>query len=221
MTATTGPAAEESSIPRWAAFFSAHLTNVPLVVILRTVSPKEAVTAARAAWAAGVDLVEVTVEREAGLAALEAVISVAPQDRPVGAGTLTTPGRLHQANDLGARFGVAPGLDTDTVAAADERKMPFLPGVATPTEAGRALRLGISVVKAFPASSLGPDWIRALAGPYPGLRVVATGGITAHSAAEFLRAGVIGVGIGRSITEGGGLETLLRELAPDGTERAE
>jgi 2-dehydro-3-deoxyphosphogluconate aldolase/(4S)-4-hydroxy-2-oxoglutarate aldolase len=196
----------------WADFFAEGLSPVPLMLILRGASPDDAVAAARQAWSAGVRLVEVTLESESGLPALEAVVRAAEGRFPVGAGTLTTPERLRRAVDAGARFGVAPGLDPDTVAAAERLGVPFLPGVATPTEAGLALRLGVTAVKAFPASILGPAWISALAGPFPELRVVATGGVDAGSAPEYLRAGALGVGVGSSLASGGALAELVPAL---------
>lgn len=198
----------------WEAFFNTEFARVPVVVILRGASPDEAVAAARRAWESGVRLVEVTLESDSGLPALEAVVDAAPDGLPVGAGTVDTPEQLARAADAGARFGVAPGLNPETVRAAERHGVPFLPGVATPSEAGDALRMGLTTVKAFPASSLGPEWVRALAGPYPRLGMVATGGVTTETAPAFLRAGAVGVGMGRSVTEQGGLDALVREIAP-------
>lgn len=207
----------EAGADGWSAFFAAELARVPLVLILRGLCTQDAVATARTAWQAGVRLVEVTLETDHGLPALEAVVDAAPDGIAVGAGTLTTPERLAMAADAGARFGVAPGLDTDTVLAAERRGIPFLPGIATPTEAGQALRLGVSTVKAFPASTLGPGWVAALAGPFPTLRVIATGGVTAASAPAFLDAGALGVGVGKSLADGD-LPAFVAELssrAPD------
>lgn len=212
----SAPPQAETAPERSAAFFASELERVPLVVILRGLPPAEAVATARHAWAAGVRLVEVTLETPAGLPALEAVVQAAPDGYPVGAGTVTTPRELEQGIEAGARFAIAPGLDTDTVAAAGERHMPFLPGIATPTEAGHALRLGVSTVKVFPAASLGTGWISALSGPFPSLRMVATGGVTAQAAPEFLRAGAIGVGVGRSVAAEGGLDELVRAVSSAG-----
>lgn len=209
---TTVTTTRDGSIPTWAGFFRDGLTPVPLVLILRGATPDEAVEAARAAWRAGVRLVEVTQESDAGLPALEAVVRAAEGRHPVGAGTVTSPALLRRAVDAGARFGVAPDLHPDTVAEADRLGVPFLPGVATPTEAGQALRLGVTTVKAFPANVLGPAWVAALAGPFPELRVVATGGVDAASAPEFLRAGAVGVGVGRSLASGDALAGFVAAL---------
>ncbi|SNR49215.1 2-keto-3-deoxy-phosphogluconate aldolase [Haloechinothrix alba] len=209
MDPTMTPATEP--VPDWTGFFAGHLDPVPLVVILRGLSERDAVAAAHEAWDAGVRLVEVTLESEGGPGVLDAVVRAAPEGLPVGAGTVTTPERLDTAAEAGARFAVAPGLDPDTVAAAGHRGMPFLPGIATPTEAGQALRLGVATVKAFPASTLGPDWVRALAGPFPELRVLVTGGVTIDTAPAFLRAGAAGIGVGGAFT-GGGLAGLVRTV---------
>lgn len=193
-------------------FFADALRRAPVMAILRGMAPDDAVAAASVAWDAGVGLVEVTIETEDALPALAAVVRAAPQGIPVGAGTVTTPDRLAAAVEAGASFGVAPGLDADTVLAARERDIPFLPGVATPTEVGQALRLGISTVKVFPAATLGPAWLRAMAGPFPGLGMVATGGVTAATAPEYLEAGALAVGVGGSVTPGGRLAAVLEAV---------
>lgn len=198
--------------PTVTTFFADALRRAPIMAILRGMPPDDAVTAATAAWDAGVGLVEVTIETEDALPVLAAVVRAAPQGIPVGAGTVTTPDRLAAAVEAGASFGVAPGLDADTVFAARERDIPFLPGVATPTEVGQALRLGISTVKVFPAATLGPTWLRAMAGPFPGLGMVATGGVTAATAPEYLKAGALAVGVGGSVTPGGRLTAVLEAV---------
>lgn len=209
---TTSSATRHYPIDTWPDFFATHLATVPLVVILRGLPPEEALATARTAWAAGVRLVEVTVEGEHGLAGVAALAQAAPAGVPVGAGTVTTPQRLFQAVEAGADFGVAPGLDPDTIQAADQRGVPFLPGVATPTEAGHALRLGVSTIKAFPASVLGPEWVKALSGPFPELRVVTTGGVTASTAPDFLAAGAHGVGVGQAAASAEALPPLVEAV---------
>jgi 2-dehydro-3-deoxyphosphogluconate aldolase/(4S)-4-hydroxy-2-oxoglutarate aldolase len=153
-TRDSGPGAEPFA--HWAEFFARALSEVPLVAILRGLGADEAVRAAREAWDAGVPLVEVTVERPEGVDALRAVVEAAPEGHTVGAGTVTTPERLDLARKAGARFAIAPGLDDDTVRSAQEHDLPFLPGVATPSEAARALALGVNTVKVFPASVWAP-----------------------------------------------------------------
>lgn len=196
----------------WGDYFAEQLGKLPLMVILRGVAPDDAVATARAAWDAGVDLVEVTIERPEGVEALAAIVRDGGSQRTVGAGTLTTPERVRTAHEAGAAFGVAPGLDDDTVRAAADLGMPFLPGVATASEVTRAAGWGMTAVKAFPASTLGPGWISAMAGPFPELQVVATGGVNAGNAPDYLAAGALAVGMGGAVTQGGGLAELARAL---------
>lgn len=194
---------QKRPIAEWTDFFVTALAEVPLVAIMRHVEPDEAVAIARECWDHGIRLVEVTVERPEGVEALCAVVDAAGGRSPVGAGTVTAPERLRTALDAGASFAVAPDLDEETVRAADREGVPMLPGVFSPSEVGRAVRMGVTTVKAFPSSVLGPEWVSAIAGPFPELRVVNTGGVTAELAPRLLDAGALGVGIGAALLADG------------------
>lgn len=203
-TQRTNRPSQQTELPTpWTEFFGHHLQEVPIIAILRGMEPDAAVEFACAAWDAGVRLVEVTLERQGAAESLQAVVEAAPHGTPVGAGTVTTPQRLELALQRGAAFAIAPGLDAATVECAQQHNVPFLPGIATPSEAGHALRLGITTVKAFPAAGLGTHWIAAMADPFPELRVIATGGVNAANAATFLAAGAVGVGLGSSLRKDG------------------
>ncbi|GAB6987261.1 2-dehydro-3-deoxy-6-phosphogalactonate aldolase [Nocardioides pyridinolyticus] len=175
---------------------------VPLrtVSILRGFGPERSRDHAEECWAAGMDLVEVPVQGEAGWASLQAVAEVAG-GRRFGAGTVLTPGDARRAIDLGATVIISPGVDPEVVDVAVEAGAVPLPGVLTPSEVGTAVRHAVRTVKLFPASVVGPDWLPALRGPFPGVGVVAVGGIGLGNAAEYLRAGAVGVGFGGSIVE--------------------
>lgn len=179
-------------------FFRDQLADLPVIAILRGLSPEDAVAEARSAWDLGVPLVEVTLQDDGGYAALAAVVEAAPEGHLVGAGTVTTVDQLHRAKEHGARFGIAPGLDAATVTAALDREgedLPFLPGVATASEVQKAQVLGTRVVKAFPASLLTPAWFTAIAAPFPQMGLIATGGVSADNAADFIAAGAVGVAV--------------------------
>ncbi|GAB3683368.1 bifunctional 4-hydroxy-2-oxoglutarate aldolase/2-dehydro-3-deoxy-phosphogluconate aldolase [Saccharopolyspora tripterygii] len=183
----------------------------PVMAILRGMDPQRTVELARRAWDLGIDAVEVpieTPEAEPSLAA--AVRAGAERGRPVGAGTITTPDRLRTARDLGAAFTIAPGLDPEIVRLSAELDLPHVPGVATPSEIQQAMRLGSSWVKAFPAAELGSSWFRAMKGPFPGLRVVATGGMNARNAPEFLQAGADVVAVGSALEDEAQLPALAQ-----------
>jgi 2-dehydro-3-deoxyphosphogluconate aldolase/(4S)-4-hydroxy-2-oxoglutarate aldolase len=119
----------------------------------------------------------------------------------VGAGTVTRADQLEVAVAAGADFGVAPLLDPDLVAAATELGLPFVPGALTPTEIARAWTAGATLVKVFPASAVGPSFVRELRGPMPEVGLVPTGGVDGSNAAAFLEAGAAAVGIGSALTK--------------------
>ena len=114
----------------------------------------------------------------------------------VGAGTVLSIGAAQRAMDAGATFLVAPHLDAEVVAWAAARGVPMLPGAATPTEVLAAWRAGAAAVKVFPASVLGPAFLREMRGPFPDIPLQPTGGISVETAGAFIQAGAIAVGIG-------------------------
>jgi Entner-Doudoroff aldolase len=168
-----------------------------VVLILRALDPETTVARAEAAWSAGIRLVEVTIGTPGGLAALHAAVEAgAAHGQRVLAGTVLTPDAARGAAAAGALGTVAPGLDLDVLAASHDAGLPHLPGVATPSEVQRAVGAGCRWMKAFPAVSLGPAWFRTMRGPFPGVRFIATGGVTASTAGAFLDAGAVAVGMG-------------------------
>ena len=176
--------------------------GVRVLVILRDLPADETLRLAGRAWDLGIDVVEVPIRTPEALPALRGVVAAARErGRPVGAGTVLTADQVRAAADAGAAFTVAPGLDLAVADAATARGLPHVPGVATPSEAQQALRHGLRWLKAFPAVSLGPAWFRAVTGPLPDLRFVATGGIDAGNAADFLAAGARVVGVGSALAD--------------------
>ncbi|WP_327035814.1 bifunctional 4-hydroxy-2-oxoglutarate aldolase/2-dehydro-3-deoxy-phosphogluconate aldolase [Micromonospora ureilytica] len=186
-----------------------------VMAILRGLPVAETVRLAERAWDLGIDVVEVPVATADAVPALKAAVEAgAERDRIVGAGTVLDVEQVAAAADAGARFTVAPGLDLAVADAAAARGLPHLPGVATPTEAQQALRHGLTWLKAFPAISLGPAWFKAVAGPLPQLRFVATGGLDAGNAGAFLRAGVRVVAVGSALSDPTQLDALANLTRP-------
>lgn len=139
----------------------------------------------RALLEGGLACIEITFRTEAAEEAIARASRV--EGMLVGAGTVLTPEQARAAADAGAAFAVAPGTDEDVLAAAAELGLPFFPGIATPTELGRAVRLGHDVVKVFPASQLGgPGFLRAVAATFPRARFIPTGGVDASTLASYL-----------------------------------
>ncbi len=191
-------------------YFEEIFTDVRVMGIFRGLTPEATVEICQAAWDVGVVAVEVPVQSDQAFDALAAAVE-AGRERGgiVGAGTVRTPEQLRRAVELGAAFTVAPGLDLDIVQLSADLGVPHLPGVATSGEIHAALKAGSSWLKAFPASALGPDWVRAQLAPFPEARFVATGGVGAGNAQEFLDAGCRAVAIGSAFADPSAIERLV------------
>ena len=119
----------------------------------------------------------------------------------LGAGTVLTGQQAESAVDAGADFLIAPNLDEEVLESASGLGVLHIPGALTPTEIVRATRLGAPAVD-LPGGSAGPAYVRDLRGPLPDLRLIATGGVSADNAAEFLEAGCIAVAVGGALATG-------------------
>ncbi|MEU7876243.1 bifunctional 4-hydroxy-2-oxoglutarate aldolase/2-dehydro-3-deoxy-phosphogluconate aldolase [Dactylosporangium sp. NPDC049140] len=192
--------------------FDELLHGRPLVAILRGVPVARALELARTVWDSGLGVVEVPIQTPEALECLRALAEAAPPGALVGAGTVRSAEQVERAVAAGARFTVAPGLDLDVVRASLAAGLPHLPGVATASEVHHALNAGCGWLKAFPAGSLGPGWLREMRGPFPEARFVATGGVDAGNAREYLAAGAGALGVGGAVTREGGLAALMEVL---------
>lgn len=170
------------------------------VAILRGHDPQQSANLAEQCWGIGMDLVEVPVQGERGWAALAAVAQRAA-GRLFGAGTVLSPEDTRRAVHLGAGVIISPGVDGDVLDATVRLRAVPLPGVMTPTDVSVAARHGVRTCKLFPATLVGPAWLKALRGPFPAMRFLAVGGVDLTNAAEFLTAGAAGIAFGSSITQ--------------------
>ena len=158
----------------------------PVVAVVVVERLADAVPMARALVAGGVRAIEVTLRTPVALDAMRA-IAAEVEGAHVGAGTVITPADFAAAERAGARFAVSPGATATLVAAAADAALPWLPGVATASEAMAALERGHRHLKLFPAEAAGGTaLLRGLHGPLPGLRFCPTGGITPASAGNYL-----------------------------------
>ncbi|GGM61843.1 2-dehydro-3-deoxy-phosphogluconate aldolase [Longimycelium tulufanense] len=160
-----------------------HGPVIPVVVLDEV---GHGVPLARALLRGGIRVVEVTLRTPAALGALERIAAEVP-DAVVGAGTVTSPDLAQDAAKAGAAFLVTPGTTESLLDAAEQTGLPFLPGVATVSEAMRLAERGVTALKFFPAEAAGGvPFLRSLAGPLPGLRFCPTGGITPAKAGAYL-----------------------------------
>jgi 2-dehydro-3-deoxyphosphogluconate aldolase / (4S)-4-hydroxy-2-oxoglutarate aldolase len=160
--------------------------GVAVIPVLTIDRGRDAVPLARALYEGGLRVIEVTFRTEAAAAAIAAIASELPQVT-VGAGTLLRASDVAAAVNAGAKFLVSPGMTPQLAGAALATELPYLPGVATPSEIMAARALGICVMKLFPVEALGGvALVRALAPVFHGIAFCPTGGIDERSAADYL-----------------------------------
>ena len=194
-------------------WFDTAFAGAPLMAILRGMGVERSLRLSATAWDLGIDSVEVPMQTDEDERALREVVRAgADRGKSVGAGTIITVDQVARAADAGVAYLVSPGLDPAVVRAAQDSGIPILPGVATPSEVQLAVSLGLTWLKAFPATWLGTDWFRHIRGPFPHVRFVATGGLDASNVEEFLDAGVRVAAVGSALEDASQLERLAGVL---------
>jgi 2-dehydro-3-deoxyphosphogluconate aldolase/(4S)-4-hydroxy-2-oxoglutarate aldolase len=165
---------------------------VPVLTIRRLA---DAVPLARALAEGGLDVIEIALRSPVAAEAAAAIMRDVPAVA-IGIGTVQAAADLALAERLGARFAVSPGATREVLSAAAAGKLPFLPGVATPSEIMAAAAHGFSLLKFFPAESAGGiAALKSFAGPFPDLRFCPTGGIDEARASAYLALGnVVAIG---------------------------
>jgi 2-dehydro-3-deoxyphosphogluconate aldolase/(4S)-4-hydroxy-2-oxoglutarate aldolase len=190
----------------------ARIEKLGLVPVVRAPSAAVALRAARAVYAGGVDVLEITMTVPDALAVLRQLAAELGDRIVLGAGTVLDAETARACIAAGAEFIVAPGLDLETVRTAQELDRAVMPGALTPTEVITAWKAGADMVKIFPCSAVGgAEYVRALKAPLPQVRLLPTGGVDRHTAADYIRAGAAALGVGTALID-------LRALQEQGDE---
>jgi 2-dehydro-3-deoxyphosphogluconate aldolase/(4S)-4-hydroxy-2-oxoglutarate aldolase len=192
-----------------------------LIAVLRRIAPRERLLALVDELVKdGIRVVEITMDTPDAADDLAAVSGrLAGRGALIGAGTVLSRDQLDAARAAGADFGVAPVLDPSLLEEALGAGLPFVPGAMTPTEVATAWAAGATFVKLFPASAVGPSFVRELRGPLPDVELIPTGGVDISTAAAFLDAGAAAVGVGSAITRADGPARRAIVAAVDGVLR--
>ena len=185
------------------AKLDAAMRRLPLVAILRGLTPADAPSIGAALDSAGFSLIEVPLNSPQPLASIATLVAQLP-NALVGAGTVLTPAQVREVHAAGGQLIVSPNFDADVVRAAAQLGMVCLPGVMTPTEAFAALAAGASGIKLFPAELVPPAGVKALRAVLsPDTRVLPVGGITPEAMAAYRAAGANGFGLGSALYKPG------------------
>ncbi len=164
------------------------IARVGLIPLLDVRDGTVAPDVGRTLLGAGLPIIEVALRNATALEAIYRMRTAVP-DLLVGAGTVLSGHQASQALDAGAQFLVSPGLEPAVAEVCRIRGLPYFPGVATATEIMQCLSLGLRVLKFFPAeASGGIPWTKAIAGPFPGIQLIPTGGISESNLVGYLDA---------------------------------
>lgn len=188
-----------------------------IVAIIRATSGEQLVNVARALYEGGIEVIEVTFTVPNVLDILAAVRKDLGKKILLGAGTVLDPETCRAALLAGAEFIVSPSLNLDVIRLCKRYGKMVMPGAFTPTEIVTAWEAGADIVKLFPADCVGPNYLKALRGPLPQVRILPTGGVDLKTLPDFFKAGACAVGLGSQLVEKAAVEsgnmTRIRELA--------
>ncbi|HSH78849.1 MAG TPA: bifunctional 4-hydroxy-2-oxoglutarate aldolase/2-dehydro-3-deoxy-phosphogluconate aldolase [Herpetosiphonaceae bacterium] len=170
-----------------------------IIAVVRLERYDQAVPVAEALLQGGISAIEFTLTGSGALEAVAKVRAALGTAAQIGVGTVLAPDAAEAAISAGAEFVVTPAVRPAVIATCRAHGVPILSGALTPTEVLAAHEAGADAIKIFPARAVGPQYLRDLLAPLPGLLLVPTGGIDAGNARAYLDAGAVAVGIGGSL----------------------
>ena len=180
-----------------------RIVEIGVVPVVRASSAREARIAANAVCEGGIPIVEITMTVPGAVDVIRELARSAGAEILIGAGTVLNAEIARRCLDAGAQFLVSPGLNLQVVQLAAAEGKLMMAGALTPTEVITAWEAGSDFVKVFPCGQVGgAKYIKALKGPLPQVPLVPTGGVNLSTAAEFIEAGAVALGVGGELVQG-------------------
>ncbi|WP_409310452.1 bifunctional 4-hydroxy-2-oxoglutarate aldolase/2-dehydro-3-deoxy-phosphogluconate aldolase [Pectobacterium sp. B1J-3] len=170
-----------------------------IIAIVRGTKPEEVLPVARALYEGGIRVLEVTCNSAGYLSSIEALNAELGDRMWIGAGTVINPVMAQLVMDAGANFVLSPDFNPQVVSMVHEKQKLMIPAVVTPSEILQACRLGVDLLKLFPANGLGVSYLKELQGPLNNLSIIPVGGVTLNNVADFAQAGAFAVGVGSEL----------------------
>ena len=179
----------------------AAIERLGVVAVIRMKDAGKLRAVVDAIAAGGVRAIEVTMTVPGAIGLIAKLAASLPSDIVLGAGTVTDAETATAVIDAGARFVVGPVFRPEVIAACRARDIAVEPGCFTPTEILDAHDRGADIIKIFPATALGPQFIKDVRGPLPQVRLMPTGGVSLDNAGDWIRAGAVAVGVGTALVD--------------------
>ena len=195
-----------------------RIRDTGLIPVVRAESADQAMRAVAAIKAGGVGVLEVTMTVPGAIGVIKELTAAFGDEALIGAGTVLDPETADKCIQAGAQFIVSPALNLETIAFCRNQNVAVFPGALTPTEVVRAWNAGADAVKVFPAGAVGgASYLKALKAPLPQIELVPTGGVSLKTAADFIKAGAMALGVGADLVDTKALregnEALITERA--------
>jgi len=177
------------------------IEDAGVIAVIRLASGAQLRAVTEALIEGGVRALEVTMTVPRAVSLIEELVSLLPSDVLVGAGTVLDPETASDVIRAGAKFVVSPVFRRSLIERCHRFEIPVMPGCFTPTEILDAWEAGSDLVKVFPATALGPGYVKDVRGPLPQVRLVPTGGVTKENAGDWIRAGAVAIGVGTALVD--------------------
>lgn len=184
-----------------------RIEQLGIVAVIRLRDPAKLRAVVDAIVAGGVQALEVTMTVPGAVELIRGLAPTLPEGFLLGAGTVIDAPTAHAVIDAGAQFVISPVFRRAVIDACHARGVPAAPGCFTPTEILEAHDAGADIVKVFPATTLGPQYIKDVRAPLPQVRLMPTGGVTPDNAGDWIRAGAVAVAAGSSLLDSAAIES--------------
>ena len=184
-----------------------RIEHLGVVAVIRLRDPGKLRAVVDAIAAGGVRALEVTMTVPGAVDLIRGLAPTMPDGFLLGAGTVIDAETARAVIDAGAQFVISPVFRRDVLAACHERGVPFAPGCFSPTEILDAHEAGADIVKVFPATALGPQYIKDVRAPLPQVKLMPTGGVSPDNAGDWIRAGAVAVAAGSSLLDAAAIES--------------
>lgn len=179
-----------------------RIRDTGLIPVVRAESSDQAMLAVAALKAGGLDVIEVTMTVPGAIDVIQTLAVKYGDETLIGAGTVLDPETAQACIQAGAQFIVSPALNEETISFCRAQDVAIFPGALTPTEVVRAWKTGADAVKVFPAGAVGgASYLKALKAPLPQIELIPTGGVSLKTAADFIKAGAMALGVGADLVD--------------------
>ncbi|MCL1950017.1 MAG: bifunctional 4-hydroxy-2-oxoglutarate aldolase/2-dehydro-3-deoxy-phosphogluconate aldolase [Turicibacter sp.] len=177
-----------------------ELTDSGVVAVIRAENEEQAIQISKACLAGGIKGIELTFTVPGAADVIKTLAEKFGEEMLIGAGTVLDSETARIAILAGANYIISPGFDAATAKLCNRYQVPYMPGCMTITEMVTAMEAGADIVKLFPGSAFGPDYVKAVKGPLPYANIMPTGGVNLNNIDQWIKAGCVAVGAGSDLT---------------------